>query len=201
MKIYIIRHGETMWNAAGKLQGWSDIELNEKGREVARITAKALKDVNFDIAYTSPLIRARETAEIIIGDRDIQIINDERIKEIGIGEAEGRVYDELIKENVENNFSKFFEHPDCYVPYNGGETFELLCKRAGDFIDNVLMKETHKKILVASHGAMIKALLKCIKNTKMKDFWDGGLQKNCAVTILEKDSNKLEIIEEAKIYY
>lgn len=201
MKIYIIRHGETIWNAAGKLQGWSDIELNEKGREAARITAKALEDVNFDIAYTSPLIRARETAEIIIGDRNIQIINDERIKEICIGEAEGRVYDELIKEKVENNFSKFFEEPENYIPYSGGETFEILCKRAKDFIDNVLMKETHENILVVSHAAMIKALLKCIKNIEIKDFWGESFQKNCAVTILEKDSDRLKIIEEAKIYY
>jgi len=201
MKVYIVRHGETLWNAQKKLQGWSDIELNEKGRELAGITAEALKEIPFDIAYTSPLIRAKETAQIIAGDRNIKIIEDERIKEIGIGEAEGRRFDEIITDKCENNFSKFFDKPEEYVPYKGGETFEMLCARAEDFIKNVIMKETHENILVTAHAAIIKAMLKCINNTQIKDLWGDKFHKNCAVTTVEKIGDKLNIIEEARIYY
>lgn len=66
MKLYLIRHGETDWNKEFKIQGSSDIELNEYGRELAFITREGLRHIPFDIAYTSPLKRAKETAEIIL---------------------------------------------------------------------------------------------------------------------------------------
>ena len=66
MKLYIVRHGETQWNKARKIQGQVDIPLNEFGRTLAKKTAKGLADINFDLCYTSPLIRARETAELIL---------------------------------------------------------------------------------------------------------------------------------------
>ena len=69
MRIYIMRHGETDWNRENKIQGRVDIPLNENGRELARITAEKLKKIPFAAAITSPLIRAKETAEIIMGDR------------------------------------------------------------------------------------------------------------------------------------
>lgn len=69
MKLYLIRHGETDWNKEFKIQGSSDIELNEYGRELAFITREGLRHIPFDIAYTSPLKRAKETAEIILGGR------------------------------------------------------------------------------------------------------------------------------------
>ena len=66
MKIYFVRHGETDWNKERKIQGQVDIPLNEFGRHLARETAKGLRDVPFDVCFTSPLGRARETAEIIL---------------------------------------------------------------------------------------------------------------------------------------
>lgn len=66
MKIYIVRHGETNGNLRGVLQGWTDEPLKEKGRELAIITAQALSGIKFDIAISSPLSRAYETAEIIL---------------------------------------------------------------------------------------------------------------------------------------
>ena len=74
MKIYLIRHGETDWNLEQRLQGATDIPLNENGLELARETAKGLQDVPFDVVYTSPLTRARQTAEIIRGHRNIPLI-------------------------------------------------------------------------------------------------------------------------------
>ena len=71
MELYIIRHGETKWNSEKRLQGRSDIELNEYGIELARITSEALKDVKFDRIYSSPLKRAYETAEILRGSRKL----------------------------------------------------------------------------------------------------------------------------------
>ena len=85
MKLYIIRHGETVWNTEGRLQGKEDIELNENGIRLAKVTAEAMRDIPFDLAITSPLKRARQTAELIVGDRKIPVIEDERIEEITFG--------------------------------------------------------------------------------------------------------------------
>lgn len=95
MKLYIIRHGETDWNKQKRLQGQSDTMLNEYGIELAEITAKALKDVQFDYIFSSPLKRAYKTAEIIRGERNVPIVTDDRLKEIGFGINEG-VRSELI---------------------------------------------------------------------------------------------------------
>ena len=69
MKLYLVRHGITDWNARKKIQGQVDIPLNETGRDLARKTAEGLKDVPFDLCMTSPLCRAKETARIILGSR------------------------------------------------------------------------------------------------------------------------------------
>lgn len=73
-RVYMIRHGETDWNKAHRLQGWSDIPLNERGRAQAACAAKMMASVPLDVIYTSPLKRAVETADIIRGERDIPFL-------------------------------------------------------------------------------------------------------------------------------
>lgn len=89
MKLYLIRHGETDWNKERKLQGKSDIALNAFGRTLARKTAKHLSNLSFDLAITSPLKRAKETAEILLEGREIPLLEDERLAEMGFGCLEG----------------------------------------------------------------------------------------------------------------
>lgn len=73
MMLYIVRHGETDWNRLRRVQGHTDIPLNDYGRHLARETAEGMKDIQIDLAYTSPLRRAEETAEIILGSREIPL--------------------------------------------------------------------------------------------------------------------------------
>ena len=80
MVIYVLRHGETDWNTKHWLQGTTDIPLNQNGIEVAEITAEALKEVPFDVIFSSPLQRAHQTAEILRRDRKIPLIVDERLR-------------------------------------------------------------------------------------------------------------------------
>ena len=86
MKIYLVRHGETGWNRIHKLQGQSDIELNDVGRELAEETAEGLKDIDFGLIYSSPLNRAYETALILRRDRQQEILTDKRLLEINFGD-------------------------------------------------------------------------------------------------------------------
>ena len=76
MVIYVMRHGQTDWNVAKRLQGRSDTVLNENGRELARKTGEALLAVPFAAVFSSPLKRAKETAELALGGRKIPIFED-----------------------------------------------------------------------------------------------------------------------------
>ncbi len=90
MKLLLTRHGQTDWNVAGKVQGTTDIELNETGKKQAKKTGEKLLDYNIDVIIASPLKRAKRTAEIIRGNRNIPILLDEGIKERCFGEFEGK---------------------------------------------------------------------------------------------------------------
>ena len=92
MRLYMVRHGETDWNKAKKVQGRADIPLNAYGRELSEKTAEGLRGISFDLAYTSPLSRAKETAQIVLQGRKIPLIEEPQIQEICFGDYEGIVY-------------------------------------------------------------------------------------------------------------
>lgn len=196
MEIYIIRHGETIWNREFRLQGCADIELSNNGREGAVKAGEELKNIKFDAVYSSPLKRAYETARIICRDRNIEINVDERLREISFGSYEGKTYDELEKEGVK--FSLFFDKPESFVPAKDAESFESLIKRAKSFIDELILKygNTDKRVMVVAHGAMNKALMLNIRKTELKDFWLGGLQKNCNAIIVSYKNGTFQILSE-----
>ncbi|MBQ3544296.1 MAG: histidine phosphatase family protein [Lachnospiraceae bacterium] len=210
MTIYMIRHGETDLNKVHKLQGHSDIELNDYGRELARLTGQALKDVIFDYAFTSPLSRATETAKILlesnnaktIKDKKLDLIIDERIKEISFGEFEGLSYNDKNFTIPDKTFLNFFLKPEEYNVPENGETFEEVIKRTGEFFKDLISDEkyTDKTILVSTHGCALKAILANIRNTEIKDFWGKGVHKNCAVTILKINNGEIDI-DEGNVYY
>ena len=193
MRLYIIRHGETPWNTEMRLQGQTNIPLNENGRALAKATAKGMQDISFDLAITSPLDRAVETAQIVLGDRDISLLRDERIQEITFGEMEGVRFRRDADEASNPEFYCFFHATDRYVPKKGGETFESLYRRTGEFLEELKTKKEWygKNILVSTHGAASRALLANVLQAPVKEFWGPGVPKNCAVTIVELEKNTL----------
>lgn len=203
MRIYLIRHGETEWNTRHLLQGATDIPLNQNGVEVARITAEALKDVPFDVVFTSPLKRAYETAEIMRRVRDIPLIPDERLKEICFGVYEGLCCGKDGWNIPDPAFQNFFTDPAHYMPPEGGETIAELCVRATDFLTELIDDPEYrdKTVLVSGHGALVKGLLSSLLITDQADFWRGGVHKNCAVSIIDVEKGKARVTQENVIYY
>lgn len=201
MYLYVIRHGETEWNRLLKLQGRTDIPLNDNGIKMAHKTSEGLKDVNFTKIYSSPLSRAVTTANIIKRDRNIPVITDERIIEIGFGVNEGCEYDKN-KPDKYPELAKFFREPDVYIPAEGGESIEHLKKRTADFLEYIMETygETDEVILLSGHGAVIRGIMSYVKGTSVKDFWRGGVQSNCGVTILEIRNNSIDILSENVTY-
>lgn len=201
MKIYFVRHGETFWNKEKKIQGQSDIPLDEYGIELAYVTADAMKDISFDIVYSSPLLRAKETADILVKDRNLEVYTDSRLVEMSFGEGEGESLPE-IHTHPEMKLYNFIHNPGEYIPPIGGETFEELYIRCKSFIDDVILPEEDKydTMLIVGHGALIRGFIHNITNRPTKDFWI-VTHKNCSVTIVECLNGKLSLLEEAKIFY
>lgn len=202
MELYIVRHGETIWNSEKLLQGREDIELNENGRILAGKTGEALEDVYFDKIYSSPLIRAYETACLIRGHRNIPIIRDDRLRELCFGVNEGKNFSKLLADESDP-FHYFFSRPDLYVAPEAGETLEALCKRGKEFLEEVIEPEINRcsRIMIVAHGAMNKALMCHIKQHGIDRFWSGGLQKNCNVIIVRLEKKGYTIIDETKLFY
>lgn len=208
MRLYIMRHGETEWNHTLRLQGQTDIPLNENGRVLAQVTARALQQVPFDLCISSPLQRAKETALLVLGGRDIPMMIDARVQEIAFGTYEGRRVRDAKGEITDPKFFAFLRDPGKFIPPEGGESIAELVARTGAFLEELSMRgEWYKKtILISTHGAASRAMLLNIRRGEQKDFWDTGVPKNCAVTIvdLEQPENgtpKWVIKEQDVTYY
>lgn len=202
MRLYIIRHGETQWNVEGRLQGQTDTELNENGIRLAKITAEGMKEIPFDLGISSPLSRARKTAEIVLEGRNVPIQTDERLKELSFGSWEGLGCHKNNYEIPSEHFDDFYLKPMEFVPGEGGETIPQLCQRTREFFEELIRNPEYqdKTILIASHGCAVRALLNNVYENK-EDFWRGHVPMNCAVNIVDVTEGAATLVEEDKVYY
>ncbi len=175
--LYILRHGTTEWNELRKLQGRTDIPLNENGRSMAKAAHDEYRDVHFDLCFSSPLKRALETAQILLQGRDVPIVTDDRLMEMSFGEYEGSVnyfQDPDLPINV------FFRDPASYTEAVGGaESMEELFARADSFLSDRALPEVRKgkDVLIAGHGAMNSAIICRLKNLPVSEFWSNGIEQ------------------------
>ena len=204
MRLYIVRHGETDWNRIHRVQGSTDIPLNDYGRHLARETAEGMKDIRIDLGYTSPLLRAKETAQIILGDRGVPLYEDSRIRELSFGSYEGMRTGGEEKDAQSKAFNRFFADTANYIPPQDGETVPQLYERTGDFLAEICAREDlrDKSILVSTHGAAMTALLNRIRgNLSVSEFWKDEVPPNCSVTEVGVSDGTPRIIREGVIYY
>lgn len=151
MKIYYVRHGQTDWNLARKMQGGeTERELNETGIEQAKESKKLLEGVKYDLIIRSPMKRAEQTANIINGNREVPIIVDERIRERILGELEGNP----ITEETEN---KIWDYNLNYE-IKAGENLHQFEKRILNFLEEIKQKYADKTILIVAHGGVAKVI-------------------------------------------
>ena len=196
-----MRHGTTAWNVKHKLQGRTDIPLDDRGVLMARLTGQTLqeKGISFDLVFSSPLIRAYETAQIIAPYASI--VKDERLLELSFGLCEGHVTDDMLKSDTDP-FRFFKKDP---VKYNeeiqnvDGESLDSLLARTSSFMREVIepYAGTDKRILISGHGALNRGLLMHIRGiSDLSEFWGTGLQANCGITGVEVSLSQ----EETPVY-
>ena len=140
--IYFVRHGQTEWNKLGKLQGHKDIELNDEGRMQAQIVKEKLSGVKFDKVFSSPLKRAKETAQIICNE---EAVVDNRLIERFNGELEGKMKAEI---------KTFPDFNDPNETRFGIETLNSFKNRINDFLDEITKNYKNKNVLVVTHAGV-----------------------------------------------
>ncbi|WP_051227103.1 histidine phosphatase family protein [Butyrivibrio sp. MC2013] len=169
MYLYLVRHGETSWNKEKLFQGGTDIALNDEGRAQAKAASERLlkAGIVFDKVISSPLGRAVETALVLSGKSDKEIMIDERIREMSFGSLEGTDY-----YAVKDNNALLFNEPLTYVPQCGEETYDNLYGRVRSFLEDIKELENKAdKVLVSTHGACMRALLTVLRDTDPNLMW------------------------------
>lgn len=194
MKIYFIRHGETVWNTLKIFQGSSNSPLTEKGREQAKKLGEKLKNTEFTNFYSSPMGRTIETSQLIIGDRNIKIEFIEEFKEISVGRMEG-VPREKFEKDFPEQYHNFFFNPKDYDPTSfDGETYPHLLERVQIGLNKII--QNHKKddiVAVVSHGVTLKAIFKIIKNMSFEELGEDPVPKNTSLSIVDYTDGKYTI--------
>ncbi len=204
MKIYITRHGQTDWNTQWKLQGRTDIELNDFGREQARKTGEGLRKngIKFDRVYTSPLKRASETAGLISGFPQKDIVRDGRLIEIAFGKAEGTTSEERKSIPELEGFDNFFTAPEKYVAEEGAETFESALARTADFWESELkpLEAAFRNVLVVTHGGTLQSLLLHIDHRELRDYWKVRFP-NCSMNLVSLKNGIFKMEWNSRLFY
>lgn len=155
--IYLIRHGETDWNIDGRYQGQANPPLNEKGIEQAEQLVDNLKDENLDLVYTSPLLRAQQTAVILTDRLLIPLKEDPRLMEIHQGEWQTKLRAE-IQSSYPDVFKAWETNPWKVTP-PGGENLIQVQKRVNSAIDDINNLHPNQKVGIVTHRIPI-ALIK-----------------------------------------
>ena len=155
--IHYVRHGKTLFNRLGRMQGWSDSPLEPEGIEQARQAKEALKDVPLKKAYTSTSERCVDTAHIVLEGRDVPLIYTKKLKEISWGDYDGFLISDDPKEIDRRRLG------DCDWTDVGGENPKIAVARAKEIFDRI--DEESKDgdhILVVSHGAIFMHMMKML---------------------------------------
>lgn len=200
MELYILRHGTTAWNHQHLLQGRSDIPLDDEGIRLAREVGEALKDVSFDVCYTSPLMRAKMTAQLVLGGRPVSMIEDKRLVEMSFGEYEGRDVSSESRAVPKEFLYAMSGHMEEYPVPDGGESVRQIYLRTGRFVQDLLENPDNeaKRILVSTHGACGRALM---HNFWGGDFWHGSVPPNCSFCIVRIEHGKVIGIDKDVVVY
>lgn len=170
IKLYLVRHGETDGNAQQWYQGSTDVPLNARGIVQAKYLGDFLKDEQFTAVYSSDLLRAEKTAELVAAPHRLPVTTYAELREINFGEWEGHTYNEII-EQWPGEIETFYES-DGTMRARGGESFAEVEERAMTKIRDILANHGDgDTVLVVSHGATIRCLIFGLLGLKLTRVW------------------------------
>jgi len=184
--IYFIRHGETTGDIENLYGGDYDDHLTEKGREEAVVLGEKLKEKNIQVIFTSPLMRAQETSEILNRNCNVRVKVDPKLKERNwYGELTGMNKD-IAKEKFPDLVALLGDRRNT-LP--GGETYDDFMKRNSEVLQEICMDERYAEVAIVTHGGAMRVLFREILKKGEIDFG------NCSFAELEYDGEVLSIVK------
>ena len=202
MDILFIRHGETDWNRALRIQGGIvEIDINARGVRQAMDSRDGLiaAGYRFDCAFASPYRRARHTAEILLEPHGLTATIDDRLHEINSGPYEGTSINAFADENIR----AAFKDPPRYVPRPGGESFDTVADRVKDFLNTVIrpLEGQAQTVLVVAHGGILRTLTRLFDNRPLAEFWTADHQPNCCAHLVRCANGVLTLAKRSLLFY
>lgn len=181
--IHLVRHGQTDWNLEKRIQGQTDSQLTELGKQQAKDVANELKDIPFTRAYASSSVRARDTANIILNHHDLSLKLEDKLREIHLGDWEGNLYADIAKTHPDPH-QHFFNDPSQFY-HPGAETFSEVQTRALAIFNQIVKDNSDEIILLVSHGIFIKSILAHFEGRTLENFWQPPAMSNCCHSIID----------------
>ena len=191
-KIYLIRHGETDWNRHARLQGNIDVQLNERGIQQARELSRRLQKLRIGQAFTSPLLRARQTAGIATSMQACPVSVSDDLREIDHGVWSGMRM-KTIEKRFPDEVATWRCQPDR-LRIKEGETLQEVYARATRFLSNLLRSAIDRDVLVVGHG-VTNSLILCAGAAMPIGKMDAFAQPNGSVAVLHSRRGKIVAIE------
>ncbi|WP_040213765.1 histidine phosphatase family protein [Clostridium polynesiense] len=190
--LYITRHGETEWNLMNRFQGWKNSPLTEKGIKQAESLHKRMSSIPLRKIYTSPTERAAVTAEIIRGDRNIDIIKDEGLREMGFGNWEGLTHEEIRALN-EKEYNNLLYRPSLYVP-DLGEDYATFKERIISTVDKIILAHPEEAVLIVTHGISLKIMLSYFNHLNFDEIHSLPIVGQASLTQVNIDKGEFNVI-------
>jgi probable phosphoglycerate mutase len=180
---YLLRHGETEWNAENRFCGRTDVPLSEAGRRQAKSLAERLKPLPFEALYSSPLKRALETARLISEFVGLQPIPDQRLVELDYGQWEGKTLAEIMKSDP-NTFRSWDADPGLVAP-PGGESGLEARRRVVSFLDFLAARHPQGHVLVAFHKTVCRLAICHALGMSPSEYRRRLIVSNAALSIIQ----------------
>jgi broad specificity phosphatase PhoE len=174
MRLTLVRHGPTEWNALRRFQGRTDMPLSAHGRAQAWAIAETLRSEPFDRIYSSDLLRAAETARILGESRGAEITFDDRLREFDFGRWEGLTWDEIVVANP-HLAGLGSTAVKLYAPENG-ESFPQVRERVASFLDD-LTRQNHRAAAVVTHAGILHSMFSVLGLAPPERFTPGGINR------------------------
>ena len=197
LKLYITRHGETEWNIQKILQGRFDSPLTETGQACAVALGNALTSVHFDAVYSSSSKRALDTAHLICKGRQFNIVADDELMEIDLGDWDGKTFDEVTTKDKEQ-FDCFWNTPEEYLPKRG-ESFYQVRDRVEQVLNKITSLHKNGNILIVTHATMVTTILMLANKKPLSELWKGTHIYGTSLSILDYTQGKFTPILEGDI--
>lgn len=191
MEFYLFRHGETNWNLEKRIQGSTDIELNERGIEQAQELVPLLSKFDLEVIFSSDLKRASKTGEIVANALKIPLLQDERLREANFGDAEGKTVEEIIElygSDLWENF-RHMKKDKADIRFPGGESRLESVMRMRSVIDQIIKDPNYQRVGIATHGGVVRNLL----HSYLPDDHESLPIPNCVVYRLHYHSGNFNV--------